>query len=377
MNKEKQIFSLVLTGGPCGGKSTITANIVHALTQIGWTVYVVPEAATQYFTAGVKIDPQDGISMYEFQQAIIADMISREEIFKKLAQQNKHNKVMIVFDRGILDNAVYCTTEQFTDLLEQYNLKLNQVNARYDMVMHLVTAAKGAHEFYSLESNQTRTETPEQATILDDKSIEVWTSHPHFRVIKNKKDFEEKKRDAVNEVLHALGAPEKHEIEKKYLIRRPDLRSLQKIHHMYRSPIVQTYLSSTNTSLMERVRTRGDELNGVIYFHTIKQFVAPGINLETEKLLERPDYRDLLERADPKYMPIKKNRYCFVHDAQFFELDIFLNLPKTSILKPDEALLELEVKYLDEFIHFPPGIEIIADVTNDLRYSNRSLAFRG
>ena len=35
--------------------------------------------------------------------------------------------------------------------------------ARYDAVFHLVTAANGAERFYTLENNQARSETPQQA----------------------------------------------------------------------------------------------------------------------------------------------------------------------------------------------------------------------
>ena len=50
-------------------------------------------------------------------------------------------------------------------------------------------------------ANSARTETPQQAALLDDKLIRAWSGHPHFRVIDNSTDFDEKmnKNKAVSD----------------------------------------------------------------------------------------------------------------------------------------------------------------------------------
>ena len=45
--------------------------------------------------------------------------------------------------------------------------------ARYDAVLHLVTAADGAELHYTTENNQTRTESPDQARDMDARSQKV------------------------------------------------------------------------------------------------------------------------------------------------------------------------------------------------------------
>jgi hypothetical protein len=49
-----------------------------------------------------------------------------------------------------------------------------------DMVIHLVTAADGAEEFYTLENNAARTETPQVAKMLDKMTQGVWNGHPNY-----------------------------------------------------------------------------------------------------------------------------------------------------------------------------------------------------
>ena len=51
---------------------------------------------------------------------------------------------------------------------------------RYNAVFHMVTAADGASAFYTLENNQARTETPEQAVDLDRRTQKCWLGHPHM-----------------------------------------------------------------------------------------------------------------------------------------------------------------------------------------------------
>ena len=43
---EKSISKIVLTGGPCAGKTTALSWIKNAFTKIGYAVLIVPETAT-------------------------------------------------------------------------------------------------------------------------------------------------------------------------------------------------------------------------------------------------------------------------------------------------------------------------------------------
>ena len=77
---------------------------------------------------------------------------------------------------------------------------------RYDLVIHLVTAADGAIEFYTTENNATRTETPEQALENDRRVKEAWKSiHPNHVIVDNSaKDFKAKIARATEYVLNLV-----------------------------------------------------------------------------------------------------------------------------------------------------------------------------
>ena len=54
-NQHSNITRILLTGGPCAGKTTAITNISKSLGQLGIKVLVVPEAATLLNNGGADI----------------------------------------------------------------------------------------------------------------------------------------------------------------------------------------------------------------------------------------------------------------------------------------------------------------------------------
>lgn len=71
-------------------------------------------------------------------------------------------------------------------------------DTRYHQVIHLITAADGAEEYYNTEDNPCRTEGVELARELDKKTAEAWIGHPYIDVIDNSTDFEAKMIRMIN-----------------------------------------------------------------------------------------------------------------------------------------------------------------------------------
>ncbi len=113
-------------------------------------------------------------------------LLLKEEDWSPLAEAEtmREEKLLIVCDRGVMDNKAYMTEVEFQALLRAMELDAVTLRDGYDGVFHLVTAAKGAEEFYTLSNNRARTETPEQARELDDRLIAAWTGHPHLRILR-------------------------------------------------------------------------------------------------------------------------------------------------------------------------------------------------
>lgn len=358
-----QISKVVITGGPCAGKSTAMSWVQNAFTQMGYTVLFVPETATELITGGVA--PWTCGTNAEYQKCQVKLQIEKEALFEQAARTMAASKILIVCDRGVLDNKAYMNASEFAEVLHFIGSNEVALRDNYDAVFHLVTAAKGAEEFYTTANNTARTETPEEAAALDDRLISAWTGHPHLRVIDNTSAFEEKMKRLVAEIASFLGEPEPYEIERKYLIEYPDIRWLESNPSCRRVEIIQTYLHSAADEEV-RVRQRGIDGN-YIYFQTIKRKVSDVKRVEIERRLAQTEYLTLLMEADTTRRQIRKTRYCLTYKNQYFEIDIYP-------FWQDKAIAEIELSDENAEIVFPKQIKVIQEVTNDDSFKNASLA---
>ena len=358
-----EITKIVITGGPCAGKSTAFSRIQEEFTSLGYNVLFVPETATELINGGIA--PWTCKTADEFQKFLMRLQLEKEKIFVDATSSMSGEKFLIVCDRGMLDNKSYMTSFGFNSVLNELNLNETELRDNYDAVFHLVTAANGAEEFYTTSNNTAITETPEEARIIDEKLISAWTGHPHLRVIDNSTSFDDKIKRLIKEIATFLGEPEPFEIERKYLIEYPDLTWLESLENCRRIEIIQTYLKSDKNEEV-RVRQRGVDGN-FIYFKTIKRRISDLKRVEIEKRLSKDEYLSLLLDADTEKRQIRKTRYCLMFENQYFEIDIY---PFWS----DKAILEIELSDENAKIVFPKEIKVIKEVTDDDSFKNASLA---
>ena len=358
-----EIRKIVITGGPCAGKTTALSWIQNSFTKKGYRVLFVPETATELISGGVA--PWTCGSNIDYQKGQVRLQLVKEDIFLKAAQTMPADRILIVCDRGALDNRAYMDDEEWAQVLDALHVDEVSLRDSYDAVFHLVTAARGAEDAYTLSNNAARTESVEQARELDDKLIAAWTGHPHLRIIDNATDFQKKLERLLSEISSFLGEPEPMEIERKYLIRYPDIAWLESLPKCEKVDILQTYLVSPDDRQI-RVRKRGSD-GHYIYYRSEKRHVTPYRRVAVEKRLTEAEYLEMLGSADPATRPIKKTRYCLADNNAYFEIDIYPEWKK-------QAVLEIELESSEEEVHIPDGIQVIREVTGDKRYSNFALA---
>jgi CYTH domain-containing protein/transcriptional regulator with XRE-family HTH domain len=361
--KSVKITKIVLTGGPCAGKTTALSRINRYFSDRGYTVLFVPETATEMIPNGVA--PWTCKSVYDFQLAVATLQKTKEMLFEKSAQGMNADKILIVCDRGLLDGKAYMKDSDFRRILKDMHSTEVQERDSYDAVFHLVTAAKGKEQFYTLDNNTARNESIEEACLVDDKIIAAWTGHPHFRIIDNSTDFENKLERLLTEIAGFLGEPEPFEIERKFLICYPDIKKLESMPNCTKVEIAQTYLKS-NEDVERRVRARGID-GDYMYYLTEKRKVTNLKRIEVEKRLTQNEYLKLLMDAKNTLHTIKKTRYCLSEENQYFEIDIY---PEWN----NQAIMEVELSSEDQEIQVPPFIKVIKDVTDDERYKNYNMA---
>lgn len=354
-----RIWRFVITGGPCAGKTTCLSILEQALIQKGFKVIVVQETATELINSG--INPWE-LTSKSFQSILIDRSINKEETACTAAFSLKKD-VVILYDRGLLDCKAYISQEEFDKILNLRNITENEILNSYDGVFHLVTAAKGAEEFYTLSNNTARKETPEEAIELDDKTQLAWIGHPNFRVIDNSTNFDSKIDRLLNAVYSIMGLPISKNIQMKYLIELPTERILSSIRGLQKVEIFQTYLHSDEGNIERRIRQVGSN-NAYSFYYTEKKELPNSVILKNERRISQKEYLLLLMNGEKS---IRKTRYYFLYRNQYFFLDTYSEWK-------DKAILEIDLTYANKSVFIPNWIKVIQDVTNKPDFKNRNLA---
>jgi predicted ATPase len=317
------MLKIVLTGGPCSGKTQILSHLTQNLEDRGYKVFTVFEAATSLILNGIH--PSEHLSLDEFQNFVFDMQLNNENLFERITQYYDPDKVIIFYDRGIMDGCAYVDKDTvFNKIIENRGLSISDIYSRYDAVLHLVTTADGAEEFYQWNdptkedagNNAARSESPEEARIKDKRTLNSWIGHPHLRVFDNSTDFNGKINRVAEEVFALLGEPVPTEIERKFLIKMPTDKQIEVLGCTSKTNIIQTYLKKNDNATERRVRQRGDIKNGFTFYYTEKTSLSNGVRFENEQKITPKEYLQLLTEADTSLHQISKVRHCFVYDRK-------------------------------------------------------------
>ena len=362
----KKIIKIVLTGGPCAGKTTGMSWIQNTFAKMGYTIIFMQEPATELKSAGIT--PARCSSMMAYQLFQMKLQLEKENVYTRAAgdiAEKSGKKVLIVCDRGFFDNRAYMTAGEFDEALRILGVSREEKFRSYDAVFHLETTAKNAKVFYGTATNAIRDESPEQAAALDDLVIAAWDEHPYYRVIENLNGFEDKMRHLVAEIAAFLGEPAPYEARRRFLVEYPDISMLEDLPDCYREEIDQVYLHAPqNEEIRLRKRRSGEDC---VYYLTRTKTEGGHRRLDSEGRLTEREYMRLLGNADPEMKPIHKTRWSIYWKGHHYEIDLYP-------FWKDRAVLEVLLEDQDEDARIPDFLRVIREVTGDREYEIASLA---
>lgn len=372
MAAERNHVSIVLTGGPCGGKSTALAYLTEKLSDRGIRTLCVPETATLVVMSGItdlgRIATENPEQFLAIEGQLLLMQQDLRRRYEALAESFAPQPVAIIYDRAEMDVMAYTGPDRFRALMDDHRLTLHDVRDRYDAVIHLVTAADGAAEHYTTANNPARRETAEEAVEADRRTLDCWVGHPHLWIADNRCGFDAKLRRVLDAVLHTMGVPHAVEIERKFLIGAAPDFTAGPLAHAARIDIEQTYLTAAEDGAERRVRCRRQD-GQTTYFYTEKADRPDGSRQETEQQISATQAVQLRELADPQLRTVTKRRYCFAYAGQYCELDV-IDRPG----RPPLHMLEIELLDASHEITLPSFLDVTGEVTDDGAYRNAALA---
>lgn len=156
------------------------------------------------------------------------------------------------------------------------------------------------------------------------------------------------------------------EIERRYLIRRPDETLLVQQPGCRVVTIEQIYLLSEEPGVSRRIRAWTEE-GTTVFRKTEKRAKSALIREERESEIDEACYRELAGEADPRCRVLHKTRYRIPYRGQCVEVDVFP-------FWPHQALAEVELCREEEPVYLPPYLAVLREVTEDRRYTNRAIS---
>lgn len=202
--KFENVKLIVLTGGPCGGKTSALQFLKQQYELKNYKVYTIPEIPTFLFEngatyPGTHINQKDELFIFEL--SLLRLQLELENSFIQLAK-HQNQKCIILCDRGCLDLKAYMSNELWCQLLNELQLNEEELQERYDIVCNLVSSAIGAEDAYSTATNEFRTENLQEAVELELKSQNCWKNHSNRVIVSNSfESFQEKLQCLLNYVI--------------------------------------------------------------------------------------------------------------------------------------------------------------------------------
>lgn len=194
-----------ITGGPLGGKSAIKEHLQKVA--FGKPIGFITEVATEL----LKIFPVPGrdVTMSPEWQHLFQEAVHTTQRNAEMAWRLHEEKGVFICDRGIADGIAYMGDVEAFLNLSGYTLE--EVYARYDLVIHLETLAVSNPELYLelVTTNPSRYEkTPEEAIVVEKRLAKAWENHPNRAFIQSSLTLEEKKQTIADLIRATIAEKE-------------------------------------------------------------------------------------------------------------------------------------------------------------------------
>ena len=205
VSRKRRPYVVAITGGPCGGKTTILKSLKLAMDGKGVYSYTVPECPTIFIINGADYPGESNMErLLTFETQMLNLQLVMENSFINIAQS--YDRPAVVFcDRGACDISAYMPRTCWEQVLSICGYHEYELLNRYDAVVHMTTAAEGAERYYTSANNSARTETVNDAIAIDKKTRDSWKKHRNRIIVENGPEGMQGKIDeAISFILKSM-----------------------------------------------------------------------------------------------------------------------------------------------------------------------------
>ena len=347
-----EIIKVVLTGGPCAGKTTALNSIKEYLTHSNIPFVTVPETAAELIGNGMP--PTNKAFTYFFQTMVLQRQLFKEKMADRYVNKYHADKkiCVIIYDRGVLDNKAYLNSGgEFNKLLMEYGLSEIEILDSYDLILDLLSLASCKKEFYNL-SNGVRNEDVDAAAKLDEKTSFAWIHHRNLKIINSSVSLEEETKIIIDYISELINGFTKKEI-RRFLVN--DCLSDYSLYNINNSEtlFVTDYCLDKDKEGFNYVISKREYNYGVSYIYNVYIEENGIIYTKIDKKISEEEFYNLMMKHDV-INKIERMEVNFINNKQKYKLCYY----------DDYTILELEENKLNDKLILPSNLAIIEEILN-------------
>ena len=321
-----------------------------------------------------------------FQKGLMRMQIALEDSFMDVALMVDDAPVVILIDRGLLDGSAYVSRTQWQALIDDSNLNMVMLrDNRYDAVLHMVTAADGAEDYYATLSNEARYESVEEAVEKDKKLREAYMGHKRWVLIDNNvESFQQKINNAKTQIQNVLGHHTGSNFYKKFLLKKDDVKNpgtgvpvnfgVNQICE--ESTVTETFINYQSTEgkvLMASIEKKGSNLS---YAYTLKTTILKGDQqVNKKRVISAGEYIELQQSKREDVNTVVCNRVCTIDSGLYMIFDYYPRVagqPLICIIQVDAELLKKSGKR----VSLPKYLNVEMEITDFEEFQPHIMALK-
>lgn len=191
-------IKIVLTGGPCGGK-TESMHEFYSKLKREYNVSMNEETAFGLLNLGYL--EEIPMSTFDFQ-----NLLFKIQFINEYNVENRCD--VLLCDRGLLDSMAYLSNDNYKKILKQNNVEIDKILSTYNFALYFRTIA---YEYPELFRQLRIYESPLSAVKRDKQALKIWENILLDIKYSNEDGFDSKKNVIYAEMIKKLSNISKNE----------------------------------------------------------------------------------------------------------------------------------------------------------------------